>query len=446
MQTLNETASSSRHDKLIHQLFEEQAARTPEATAVVCEKRSLTYAKLNAKANRLAHFLRDQGVTPDSLVAICVESSLEMIIGVLAVLKAGGGYLPLDPSYRREQIKFQLQDCAASMLLTDAWGRKTLAGSALQAAGLKVIDLERRAALWEQHSPKNLSATAVGLRPSHLAYVIYTSGSTQKPNGVMVEHRSLQFSTTARLQAYGCYERLLLVFPLSFDSSIAGILGTLASGGTLFVPSADADPWLLGRQLADCKITSIFGVPLLLHALVEICPPEFGCSLKQIINVGEPCNSGLVARIASWAPQAALVNEYGPTETTVWATMHGCTPDPWPVPIGRRIANARIYILDKSLQPVSVGVAGEIYIGGPGVARGYLNRAELTAARFIPDPFCSDPDARMYKSADRGRWRTDGQIELLEFGARNIENIYPLAPPDLKLLFPHLTTRKGSDK
>jgi amino acid adenylation domain-containing protein len=264
---------------------------------------------------------------------------------------------------------------------------------------------------------ENLDAVSVGTTPENLAYAIYTSGSTGKPKGVMVRHRNLLSSIIARQHFYGDEQRFLLLSPIGFDSSVAGIFGTLITGGTLLVGTRDAlrDPAILLRTIHELEATSLLCVPALYERLLSMGGAEIGrCRLSRVIVAGEACPAALVAKSIQCAPGIAVFNEYGPTEATVWATVFDARElgVAEVVPIGRPIANTRIYILDVHIQPVPIGVAGEIYVGGAGVARGYLNRPQLTAERFLPDPF-SDPQARMYKTGDLGRWRPDGTIEYL---------------------------------
>jgi nonribosomal peptide synthetase DhbF len=412
----NATEAEYPVHRCIHELFEEQAAKTPEAVAVIFEDVEVSYAKLNAKANRLAHWLMAKGVKPDERVAIAVERSIEMVVALLGTLKAGGAYVPLDPAYPVERLQFMLQDSAPRVLLTQ---EAVLTRLGEIPAEMSVLMLDGAEGAWRECSPLNPDPRAMRLTSSNVAYVIYTSGSTGTPKGVMIEHKSLQSSTNARFRAYDNYERFLLLSSMSFDSSVAGIFGTLLRGGSLFLatPEAAADPKWIGRRLADAQITSILAVPSLLNALAEECQFEVRTSLKHIIAAGEECTVGLVEKIGLWAPQAGLFNEYGPTEATVWATVYRCLPGQSrdSVPIGKPIANTRIYILDGTGEPVPVGVTGELYIGGAGVARGYLNRPELTLERFLRDPFAAgqgQANARMYRTGDLGRWLPDGNIEF----------------------------------
>ncbi len=404
----------------IHELFEAQAVRTPDAPAVVFEGVAVSYADLNARANRLAHHLIDLGLGPDDRVAIGLERGVEMVVAILATLKSGGAYVPLDPGYPAERLAFMIRDSAARVLLTQ---RSLSPVLGVLPDAPPALALDSNPPPWASLPEANPKPAALGLTVSNLAYVIYTSGSTGAPKGVMVEHRSLVSSTTARIRYYKKYERLLLLSSISFDSSVAGIFGALLSGGCLYIPRAAAplDPQELVRQIHRCAITSLLCVPSLLNMLLDNRIRDASASLRQIIVGGDNCPPALVDRVASLLPAATFYNEYGPTENTVWATVHACAPgrNGAIVPIGRAIENTRIYILDPDGERVPAGAIGELYIGGAGVARGYLNRPELTAERFLADRFAPAPAAadaspsRLYRTGDRGRQLTDGTIEFL---------------------------------
>ena len=410
----NATDTAFPKDKCVHQLFEQQVDQTPDAVAVVYEDQQLSYRELNLRANQLAHHLRDLGVKPDDRVAICVERSFEMIIGLLAVLKAGGAYVPLDPSYPIDRLNFMLQDTAPVALLTQSH-LQLFANTDVSA--FPVLDLSAGDLPWKFSPITNPDLHSIGLSPHHLAYVIYTSGSTGLPKGVMVQHLGLMNSTLTRIAMYRRCDRFLLLSSISFDSSIAGVFGTLTDGGTLFVALelTHHDPSELYRYIQQNIIDSILCVPSLYLSLL-ICSlnhPAKSC-LQRVILAGEICSPQLLTSSLHRQPQVAVFNEYGPTECTVWATRQACTQTfQERVPIGKPIANTRIYILDVYGEPVPIGVTGELYIGGAGVARGYLNRPELTAEKFLLDPFVMEPGARMYRTGDLGRWLVDGNIEFV---------------------------------
>jgi amino acid adenylation domain-containing protein len=333
-----------------------------------------------------------------------------MIIGIMAILKAGGAYVPLDPAYPQERLQYMLEDSEPVALLTQADLRPLLKPLA---ANLPMLDLTNTSswASQPQSSPEAIS-------PGHLAYVVYTSGSTGKPKGVMVSHQNLLSSTFARKLAYGASGRFLLLSPISFDSSVAGIFGSLLHGGTLIIASSDVvrDPLRLNQQVQRLGVESLLCVPSLYrHFLEHSASSENKKKLSRVIVAGEVCPADLVAKSAQHEPQVELFNEYGPSEATVWASMYRCVHPlgRQSVPIGQPIANSRVYILDRWGEPVPVGVAGELYIGGAGVTRGYLNQPALTAERFVPDPFAAQAGARMYKTGDVCRWLPDGNLEFL---------------------------------
>lgn len=399
--------------RLVHELFQEQVRRTPNATAVVYESHSLSYTELNAKANQLARYLRKREIAPDQLVGICVERSLEMLVGLLGILKAGGAYVPLDPSYPADRLQYMADDAAPRVLLTQARMRERLPLTAAE-----VIALDEQ---WSEiaHQPdENVDTTGLGLNSHHLTYIIYTSGSTGTPKGVMVTHSNLVSSTAARIAYYPGPNRFLLLSPLGFDSSVAGIFGTLLQGGTLIVAPQESlrDPTTLLHSVRAQKPTCLLCVPALYRALLAVSGRTLAQStLTQVIVAGEACPPSLVSESAERAPQIAVFNEYGPTEATVWSTVFDCSAPlgDGAVPIGRPIESTRIYILNSHLEPVPPAEPGELYIGGPGVARGYLNRPELTQQRFVADPFSAHHGARIYKTGDLARWLLDGNIEYL---------------------------------
>src|ERR1700728_4613707 len=337
-----------------------------------------------------------------------------MVIALLAVLKAGGAYVPLDPSYPEERLRWMLEDSEPVVLLTEGHLRGLFAGMGEQVRVVDVKDWE----VWSEEGESNPERAETGLTSRHLAYVIYTSGSTGKPKGVMVEHRNLVGSTFARKLSYSSYRSFLLIPPISFDSSVAGIFGTTATGGTLSILPQDVilDPVVLNEETERLQIDSLLCVPSLYQQLLDYSVTHNNeLDLSRVIVAGEVCTPGIGSKSAARKPHTTLFYEYGPTECTVWVTLHRCSADldKQTVPIGRPIANTQIYILDAHGEPVPVGVAGELYIGGAGVARGYLNRSELTAEKFVNDPFVDEPGARMYRTGDVGRWLADGNIEFL---------------------------------
>jgi amino acid adenylation domain-containing protein len=415
----NDTQSEYPSDQCIHQLFEEQVERTPDSVAVVFEDQQLTYRELNARANQLANYLQKLGVKPEVLVGICVERSLEMVVGLLGILKAGGAYLPVDPAYPQERQRFLLSDSQVSVLLT----QETLVAR-LPDLKSSVVCLDADWMLIAQESRKNpVSHT----RPENLAYVIYTSGSTGKPKGAMIQHQSLVNYTQAAMVEYAISpsDRILQFASISFDAAAEEIFPCLARGAMLVLRTNEmlsSIPAFL-RRCDDWQLTVLDLPTAFWHQIVAELPAlnlTLPDSVRLVIIGGE---KALPERLTTWQQQVAqrvrLVNTYGPTEATIVTTaidLSGLTDveiSGQELPIGKAISHAKTYILAPYLQPVPVGVPGEIYIGGVGVARGYSNRPELTALAFIPDPFSGTPGARLYRTGDRVRYRTDGTIEFL---------------------------------
>ena len=404
----NATEQEYPREKCVHELFEEQVRRSPAATAVVFEEEELSYGELNARANRLAHYLRELGVKPDERVAICVERGFEMIVGLLAVLKAGGGYVPLDPAYPEERLQYMLEDSAPVVLLTQRHLEDRFSGIG---DGVPVLDLNASAA-WQSFPESNPDAEAGGLMSSHLAYVIYTSGSTGRPKGVMVEHRGLcNISLTqSRELKVEPGSRILQFASFSFDACAWETLMALCHGAALYLLPQKCV--LAGDELIETAardgITHATLPPTVLAGVSEGANVD---SLRVLMVGGEALPGWLAER---WGRERRLINAYGPTETTIVATMHRCAAEEsGNPPIGRPITNTRVYILDSNREPVPVGMVGEMCIGGAGVARGYLKRPELTAERFVPDPFVKEPGARMYRTGDLARWLADGNIGFL---------------------------------
>ncbi|SIT66707.1 amino acid adenylation domain-containing protein [Burkholderia sp. b13] len=411
LQTWNATQQAYPSHWCVHQLFEAQVERTPEATALVFEDQTFSYAQLNAQANRLAHQLIELGVKPDTRVAICVQRSAALLVGALAILKAGGAYVPLDPSYPGERLAHILADAAPAIVLADAAGRAVLGEAAL--ASCTVLDPAILSAL------PDTNPSVAELKARHLAYVIYTSGSTGMPKGVMVEHRGVVNLALAQIACFGVQptSHIVQFASFSFDASASEILMALGSGAALYLPpeAARQDRQALWDYLASHAITHATLPPALLQHGVDSA--SLGPSLTLIL-AGEAPSATLVRDLAE---QGTVLNAYGPTETTVCATAwRGARDFNGEVPIGRPIANTRIYLLDAHGQPVPLGAVGELYIGGAGVARGYLNRPELTAERFVPDPFSDDAGARLYKTGDVARYLPDGNLEFL---GRNDEQV-----------------------
>ena len=400
----NNTEAPYPADKLIHQLFEEQAARSPDAPAVVFEQHRLTYAELNNQANRLAHHLIRIGVLPDDRVAICVERSIDMVVGLLAILKAGAAYVPLDPTYPAGRLAYMLDDAAPKALITQS----PLTPS-MPTHDLPMVMIDNAEAIAALAGCPASNPAIVNLSSSNLAYIIYTSGSTGRPKGVMIEHRGLCNLALAQIDCFGIRadSRLLQFASFSFDASVSEIMTALCAGAVLCL--ASRSDLLPGTPLLQTLIgKGITHVTLPASALAA-WHDETVLEPMTLVLAGEALPAPLARR---WGTRHRVINAYGPTETTVCASAYPCNGEEADsVPIGRPIANMRVYILDEKQQPVPIGVTGELVIGGAGVARGYLNRPELTAERFLADPFCGKPDATMYRTGDLARWKPDGNIE-----------------------------------
>jgi len=402
----NRTAAAYPEDKCIHELFEAQATRNRDAVAVALEDDELTYWELNRRANRLAHRLRRLGVGPEALVGICVEPSFEMLIGILGILKAGGAYVPLDPSYPAERLDFMIRDAGVRILLTQGALAHAFSGAALQVVVLDVVGVA--SARESEENP------ASGVASGNAAYVIYTSGTTGPPKGVVVCHGAVCNHLFWRHEHFKLApdDRLLQTASFSFDDSVWEFFEPLMAGARVML-TRRGDPSELAQVIATHGITAVCMVPSLLQAFLEGSVEEC-TTLRRVTTGGETLPAGLADRFFSRL-NAELHNGYGPTEATIAATFWKCRPGEHrpSIPIGGPIANTRVYLLDGSLEPVPIGVAGELHIGGAGLARGYLNSPELTAEKFIPDPFGKDPGARLYKTGDLARYLPDGNIEFL---------------------------------
>ncbi|MBD2518350.1 amino acid adenylation domain-containing protein, partial [Nostoc sp. FACHB-973] len=405
----NDTHVDYPQDLCIHQLFESQCLITPDAVAVVFENQQLTYHQLNSRANQLAHYLRSLGVGADVLVGICVERSLEMVVGLLGILKAGGAYVPLDPEYPNERLTFMLEDAQVSVLLT----QHRLVESLPQHQA-RVVHLDSDWLLIGEYSQENAIAE---VQASNLAYVIYTSGSTGQPKGVTLSHSNLCNHMLWMQATFPLTEKdkVLQKTPFGFDASVWEFYAPLLAGGQLLMaqPGGHNDSAYLLRLIAQQQVTTVQLVPSLLQMLLEQGGIETCHSLKQVFCGGEALPVTLKEDLLSKL-NVNLHNLYGPTEACIDATFWNCKQQMYGqfVPIGRPIDNTQVYILDQYLQPVPVGVAGELHIGGAGLARGYLNRSELTQEKFIPNPF-DNSKSKLYKTGDLARYLPDGNIEYL---------------------------------
>ena len=428
----NDTTRDCPKTESIHELFEAQAQRTPDAVAMVFEDQQLTYRELNIRANQLAHYLRKLGVGPEVPVAICMERSIDMIVGLLGILKAGGAYVPLDPSYPKERLAFMLEDTQAALLVTQSQfvsqlpkliedGRPTTANnnhprSAVSGPRSRMVCLDTD---WEQIAKESSENPISGATAENLAYVIYTSGSTGEPKGVAVSHRAVNrlVMNTDYVQI-SPREVIAQASNVSFDAATFEIWGALLNGArmVLIVKGTLLSPQCLAAAIERHGITTLFLTTALFNQMVEPIPAALG-KLRYLLFGGEAVDPERVKELLRKGPPSRLLHVYGPTEATTFATCYwvkAVAADATTVPIGRPIANTEIYILDANLNPVPIGVSGELYIGGPGLARGYLNRPELTAEKFIKHPFTADPTNRLYKTGDRARYLPDSNIEFLD--------------------------------
>lgn len=399
------TALAEQADETLHGLFAQAAAATPERIALRVGEQALDYATLDQRANGLAHALRERGVGPDSIVAVYGERSVEIVVTLLAILKAGGAYLPLDPGYPAERLSFMLHDARAHCLVT----LRPLAD------GIEVPGSVARLALESGLPAAQAQAPQMAIVPANLAYVIYTSGSTGKPKGVMISHANACASTRARGEFYRApLSRFLMLSSFSFDSSVAGIFWTLGQGGTLYLPEEQAhkDPALLATLITKHAISHFLALPSFYAQILEhLQQPALAC----VIVAGEACPLDLPALHAERLPDTLLVNEYGPSESAVWCSAHNveAAPPHERVLIGAAIAGTRLRVLDEQAELVGFGREGELYVGGPGLARGYLQRPSLTASRFVPDPFASAPGQRLYRTGDRVSPGVQGTLDYL---------------------------------
>ena len=401
----NRTEEPIEQDLCIHQLFESAAQQYASEPAIVFEDDSMmTYAQLNQRANQLAAFLRDNGIGPEKKVAISVDRSFDMVIGLLGVLKAGGVYIPIDPTYPLERMRYILNDAEADFFLLQEEIAQNLA---IRDERMLRLDSEwQKVDSYPTHDPVNFT------RPDNLAYIIYTSGSTGKPKGTMLAHRGLVNLTRALAREYKVSSgvRSLQFASFSFDASVEEIFNPLINGGTVHLIRKET--LLSGTGLVESlkkfKITNVTLPP----SVLNILDPQDFPDLRSIISAGEACPREVAVK---WSKNKHFVNGYGPTENTVCTTVYPVKDElnRATVPIGRPIQNVKTYVLDKNLNPLPPGIPGELYIGGMALARGYINRPDLTAERFLPNPFSDDDGARMYKTGDLVRWLPDGTLEFL---------------------------------
>jgi amino acid adenylation domain-containing protein len=398
----NDTQSDYPYDATVIELFEAQARRSPDAIAIAFADERLTFRALDIRANQLASYLRLKGVCEETMVGLCAERSINMVVAMLAILKAGGAYLPLDPAYPKERLSFMLKDSKVTALVTQAGLLEDLSGDFTQVV---YLDKNREEISSHAHSP-----VARMVKPDNLAYVIYTSGSTGQPKGVLVQHSGLTNLVQAQARAFNVTpeSRVLQFASLSFDASVSEVFVTLVSGATLCLTAKES--LLPGQGLIDLlreqAITAVTLPPPLLAALNYASLPQ----LSSIIVAGEAISSEVVD---PWINGRKVINGYGPTEATVCATIAESLKGSQKPPIGRPISNVNVRLLNKRLRPVAVGVPGEVCVSGVGLARGYWNRPELTAEKFMPDPFGAKPGSRMYRTGDLARYLPDGNIDFL---------------------------------
>ena len=388
--------------RCVHEMFEEQAERRPEAVAVEYEGRQLSYGELNRRANQLGHYLRKQGVGPEVRVGICVERSLEMVVGLLGILKAGGAYVPLDPEYPSERLAFMLEDSGVPVLLSQSHLLNRL-----PAVWGQIVCLDSE---WEQIAEQSTANLEIPLEAGNAAYVIYTSGSSGRPKGVLNTHGGLSNLAAEQRRLFGVSREsgVLQFASLSFDAATWEWAMALTGGARLVLVKREEllDPEGLVRLLEEQEISVVTLPPSVLGVLPEVELRK----LRTIVVAGEACWTELVSK---WGEGRRMLNAYGPSETTVCATVSEPLVKTGKPDIGKPIGNTQVYVLDENLAPAPVGVSGELYLGGAGLARGYVNRAELTAEKFIPNPFSGKEGERLYRTGDRGRWRSDGTLEFM---------------------------------
>ncbi|MBW4592770.1 MAG: amino acid adenylation domain-containing protein [Brasilonema angustatum HA4187-MV1] len=412
---VNNTKRDYPHNKCIHQLFEEQARKTPNKLAIVFEDQQLTYHELNQRANKIAHYLQKQGVGPEVLVGLCVERSLSMIVGLLAILKAGGAYVPLDPALPKEGLALRLQDAQVSLVISHS----SLASNFEQ---ITVIYLDRD---WETIAQENEVNLNTKVTSENLVYALFTSGSTGRPKGVAIEHRQLLnylYAIIDRLNLPGG-ANFVLVSTFAADLGNTVIFPCLCTGGCLHVISYEraTDPAALAEYCHRHPIDCLKIVPSHLASLLTSSSPKSILPRKRLILGGEATSWELIEQIQRYAQDCQIFNHYGPTEATVGVLTYqvelgdelDCDPKSKTVPLGRSIPNTQVYVLEENLQPAPIGVSGEIYIGGTTLARCYLNQPQQTGVKFIPNPFSQEEGARLYKTGDRARYLPDGTIEFL---------------------------------
>ena len=405
----NNTKTDYPKEACVHHLFEAQVERTPDAVAIVFEGQELTYRELNARANQLANYLKKRGVGPDVLVGICVERSIEMIVGLLGILKAGGAYVPLDAEYPRERLEFMVRDTGIQILLLQ---RRMLESFPVAVAELVCLDTD-----WPKISSESAQNPIGGSKSTNLAYVMYTSGSTGIPKGVEIPHQGIvRLVMNTGYAGFNSNERYLQLATIAFDASTFELWAPLLHGACcVLYPLEIPGSGRLGEVIRQHRISTLWLTASLFNMVINEAPKTLR-GLSQLLIGGEQLSPSHVHRAQKELDGTQIINGYGPTESTTftccYAIPEGLASDAI-LPIGRPIANTRVYILDNNLEPLPIGIPGELHIGGDGLARGYLNRQELTSEKFISDPFSAEPNARLYKTGDLVRYRFDGNIEFL---------------------------------
>jgi len=405
----NGTAREYPREAGIHELFEEQVRCTPEAVAVEYGQSQLSYRELNERANRLAGYLRRHGVGPEVMVGLCIERSVEMVVGVLGILKAGGAYVPLDPEYPAARLSFMLEDTAAPVLLVQEKLRERL-----PAYKGRVISLDGDWGEIEKERADDLKVAAGG---RNLAYVIYTSGSTGRPKGTCIEHRSVvRLVKNTNYIELGPKEVVMQFAPISFDASTLELWGSLLNGAKLAVcPAGLLSLEELGQFIRERGVTTLWLTAALFNQMVDTQLDNLR-GVRQLLAGGEALSVAHVRRMLGVIGSGRLINGYGPTENTTFTCCYVMTADTRienTVPIGRPIANTRVYVLDRHMQPVPMGVPGELYVGGDGLAREYLHQPQLTAEKFVADPFDPTGQGRLYRTGDLVRYLPEGNLEFL---------------------------------
>ncbi|HET7112590.1 MAG TPA: amino acid adenylation domain-containing protein, partial [Pyrinomonadaceae bacterium] len=406
----NATKAEYPRDVCLHQLIETQAAQTPDAVALISATEQLSYRELNERANQLAHYLLTFGVGPESLVSVMLDRSIDMVVALLGILKAGAAYVPLDPAYPRERLGFMLEDANATVLITQQSLVEKLP-EMRQTVVLMDTDREAIQAQSRENPTTHVSA-------ENLIYVIYTSGTTGQPKGAMLAHREVVNCVLWMQETYALtpHDRMLCKTTLNFDPSVWEIFWPFLTGGqvVLSAPGDEQDTAALLRTIIEREVTIAYMVPSLLTLFLTEREVERAASLRQMICGGESLPDEVVKQFYHRLPQATLHHSYGPTETAIASSETVCRRDTVNrvTPIGRPLANTQLYVLDRLMQPLPIGLIGELYIGGIGLGRGYLNQPALTAERFVPDPFASEPGGRLYRTGDLVRYLADANLEF----------------------------------